>query len=113
VKQGELWTATGWGYANKPRPVLIVQSDKVTLYDSKVVCLLTSYERGDNATRVKITPTLENGLAHESHVMVDKIFAIEKGSFGQRIGRLSIDEMRAVRAKIDILLAVDDDPSAQ
>jgi mRNA interferase MazF len=109
VKQGELWTATGWGYAGKPRPVLIVQSGKVDTYDSQVVCLLTSIENESDTTRVRIISDGENGLDHDSYVMVDKIFAIEKSSFGQRIGRLKLNEMKAIREKLDLLLAIDDD----
>jgi mRNA interferase MazF len=109
MKQGELWTATGWGYAGKPRPVLIVQSAKVAAYNSQVVCLLTSIENEDGITRIKIVSSEENGLDHDSYVMADKIFAIEKSSFGQRIGRVGISEMKAVREKLDVLLAIDDE----
>ncbi|WEV65580.1 type II toxin-antitoxin system PemK/MazF family toxin [Bifidobacterium sp. ESL0764] len=29
MKRGEIWTVRADGYASKPRPVVIVQSDKV------------------------------------------------------------------------------------
>ena len=43
MKRGEIWTLQADGYASKPRPVVIVQSDAVDRFDSVITCLLTSY----------------------------------------------------------------------
>lgn len=41
MKRGEIRTLQADGYASKPRPVVIVQSDAVDRFDSVITCLLT------------------------------------------------------------------------
>ena len=52
MKRGEIWTLQADGYASKPRPVVIVQSDAVDRFDSVITCLLTSYDSSDIVKRV-------------------------------------------------------------
>ena len=54
MKRGEIWTLQADGYASKPRPVVIVQSDAVDRFDSVITCLLTSYDSSDIDTRVRL-----------------------------------------------------------
>lgn len=59
MKRGEIWTLQADGYASKPRPVVIVQSDAVDRFDSVITCLLTSYDSSDIDTRVRLEPSPE------------------------------------------------------
>ena len=54
MKRGEIRTLQADGYASKPRPVVIVQSDAVDRFDSVITCLLTSYDSSDIDTRVRL-----------------------------------------------------------
>jgi mRNA interferase MazF len=43
--RGEIWTqAGGPGYAGKPRPVVIVQSDLIADTESVIICGLTTHQ---------------------------------------------------------------------
>lgn len=44
MKRGELWLLQDDGYASKPRPVVVVQSDTINQFHSVVLCLLTSFD---------------------------------------------------------------------
>ena len=76
MKRGEIRTLQADGYASKPRPVVIVQSDAVDRFDSVITCLLTSYDSSDIDTRVRLEPSPENGLNKVSYVMTDKIVTV-------------------------------------
>lgn len=78
MKRGEIWTLQADGYASKPRPVVIVQSDAVDRFDSVITCLLTSYDSSDIDTRVRLEPSPENGLNKVSYVMTDKIVTVDR-----------------------------------
>lgn len=94
--RGEVWTIAGSGYASKPRPAIIVQSDKITNFDSTIACLITSDSSTSGPTRVKLTPSNENGLQRECFAMADKVVAIKRSSLGKKIGILSNDDISKV-----------------
>ena len=62
MKRGEVWTLRDEGYASKARPVVIVQSDNINRFDSIILCLFTTYESDEIATRVRISANPANGL---------------------------------------------------
>ena len=95
--RNEIWSVTASGYASKPRPALIVQSDKVSNIDSVIICLITSYHNPNAPFRVEIVPSKENGLKQLSYAMVDKLVTINKENLGHRIGNLERDTV----AKVD------------
>ena len=73
MRRGEVWTLRDGGYASKARPVVVVQDESVAEFDSVILCLLTSYDSDGMPTRVKISPSGDNGLFKTSYVMADKI----------------------------------------
>lgn len=105
MKRGEIWTqAGGPGYARKPRPVLIVQSDLLEGIDSVVIVLFTSLEGARLTARLPFTPTAENGLIEDSELMVDKIMTVARARLGRRIGALSVEEMGEVEQALAFVL---------
>lgn len=106
MKRGEIWTLQDKSYASKPRPVVVVQSDKHTSFDSIILCLFTTYESGEVGTRVRIEPSSENGLQKESFVMTDKIVTVDKTLLGRRIGILSDADMAAVSEQLKVILGL-------
>ncbi|WEV67717.1 type II toxin-antitoxin system PemK/MazF family toxin [Bifidobacterium sp. ESL0769] len=101
MKRGEIWTVRADGCASKPRPVVIVQSDKETGFQSVVTCLLTSYDSDEMPTRVRIDPSSRTGLNKVSYAMTDKIVMVNRELLGKKIGVVGSQDMK----DIDIALA--------
>lgn len=109
MKRGEVWTqAGGTGYAKKPRPVLIVQSDQLAGTDSVIVCLFTSHEGGAMLSRLQFMPGEENGLQEASDLMVDKIMTVPRTKLGKRIGELTASQMTRVEQALLLVLGFGD-----
>ena len=105
MKRGEIWTAAGGGdYTGKPRPVVIVQDDAFDAFDSITVCPTTGDPADAPMLRIALDPTAENGLAKQSHIMVDKVSTLKRSRLDQRLGRLSEHDLtRLTRALIIFL----------
>ena len=90
----------------KARPVVIIQNDELTDFDSVVVCLLTSHESTDIPTRVKVEPAKDNGLEKASWVMTDKIASVSRSLLGKRIGVLGQDTLAQVTKQLAVVLGL-------
>ncbi|WEV64423.1 type II toxin-antitoxin system PemK/MazF family toxin [Bifidobacterium sp. ESL0732] len=106
MRRGEIWTVLTDGYASKPRPVIIIQNDEVPDFQSVVMCLLTSYDAGDIATRVRIEPSSGNGLNKVSFAMTDKILSVERKVLGRKVGVLEGKTMRDIDKKLMVVLGL-------
>ena len=106
MKRGEIWTLQDRQYASKARPVVVIQSDKLSSFDSIILCLFTSFESGDISTRVPVEPSAENGLQKKSFVMTDKIVTVDKKMLGKRVGALSDEDMTAISEQLKIILGL-------
>ena len=104
MKRGEIWTLQDKNYASKARPVVVIQSDKHDAFDSVILCLFTTFESEDISTRVRIEPSVENGLQKVSFVMTDKIVTVDKKMLGMRVGVLSDDDMTAISEQLRVIL---------
>lgn len=96
MKRGDLITVAIPGDYGKPRPALIIQSDRASYLDSVTVLPLTSGQLDAGDFRISILPTIENGLNHLSYVMVDKVGTIRRAKAGPVIGHITDSEMAAV-----------------
>lgn len=104
MKRGELWSVAATGYAGKPRPAVIVQSDKFDVTDSVTVCLFTTDAADAPYLRLPVAPTERNGLHSVSRLMVDKIVTVHKSKVGKRLGLLDrADVLRLDRAMMVFL----------
>ena len=104
--RGEIWTMRDDLYASKARPVVIVQSDEISGFDSVVLCLMTTFESSGIQTRVRVESSAENGLERMSFVMTDKIASVSRGMLGKRIGVLERDRMDEVTEKLALVLGL-------
>lgn len=94
MKRSEVWTAaTGTGYPDKPRPVVIIQDDRFGATDSVTVCAFTTDPTEAPLIRLPVVPDEYNGLREASSLMVDKITTVPRSKLGERIGRLSDQDM--------------------
>ena len=94
MRRGEVWTAAaGSGYAGKPRLVAIVQDDRFDATGSVTVCAFTTDPTEAPLFRLRVEPDETNGLREPSSLMIDKFTTIPRSKLGERIGRLSDEEM--------------------
>ena len=106
MKRGEIWTLRDEGYASKARPVVIVQSDKINIFDSIILCLFTTFESDKITTRVHIPADSISGLKKDSYVMTEKIITVDKRELGERIGTLTVDQLDTITNQLAIILGI-------
>jgi len=106
MERGELWTLKDMNFAAKARPVVIVQANSESNFDSVILCLFTTFDSENIPTRIKIEPTVENGLEKISYVMTEKIVTVEKTMLGKYIGKLTNDEMHLVAGRLAKILDI-------
>ena len=94
MKRGEIWTAAaGSGYAGKPRPVVVIQDDLFDATASVTVCAFTTDETDAPLFRIPVDANETTGIRQPRRLMVDKITIVPRSKLGERIGRLSEDDM--------------------
>ncbi|MGL5139768.1 MAG: type II toxin-antitoxin system PemK/MazF family toxin [Beijerinckiaceae bacterium] len=100
MKRGEVWSIAGAGYAGKPRPGIVIQSDLFAGTASVTVCLFTTTAVDGSLVRIAVEATEANGLFAQSFAMTDKVLTIPKTGLGRRLGTLGADDM----TRIDIAI---------
>ncbi len=109
MKRGDIVTVAVQGDYGKPRPAVVIESDRLPATDSVLVCLMTSTLREETPFRrhpVEASPS--TGLHVASQVMVDKIFAVRRNKCGAPIGALDPAVMLAITRKLALLTGVAD-----
>ena len=102
MRRGDVVIVAAAGDYRKPRPAVVVQTDALPEdHPSVIVCQMTSASVDTTDFRVLIEPRDDNGLRVRSQVMADKPVTITRERVGQRIGRLTADEMN----RLDVALA--------
>ncbi|MDR2538739.1 MAG: type II toxin-antitoxin system PemK/MazF family toxin [Bifidobacteriaceae bacterium] len=102
MNRGEIWVSTDSGYATKPRPVVIIQSDRYQQNESVVTCLITSHPvdfTGD-VYRMELPKTPNNGLAVDSFIMIDKIVAIPRKRLNTYVGTIDPALMHELQQRL-------------
>lgn len=106
MKRGEVWTATGPGYAGKPRPILILEDDAFAATDSVLVALITTDPTPAPLLRLPVTPDATNNLVKACSVMVDKIMAVPRAKVGRFVGALDARSMARVNVMVATVLGL-------
>ncbi len=104
MKQGDLITVALPGDYGKPRPALVIQSDRYIHLHSVTVLPLTSHIVDMEACRVVVEVSAENQLQQRSQIMVEKITTIFRVKAGSVIGHLSDRDMIEVNRALAIFL---------
>ncbi len=89
----------------KPRPCLVIQSDRFRP-PSVTIAPITSEMEEIAAIRIPVEPGPDNGLQVRSLVMCDKIQTIPIGKTGRVVGRLDGETMRLVDSAIGLFLGL-------
>jgi mRNA interferase MazF len=107
MNRGDIWIGAESGYASKPRPALIIQSDRYSQDESVVTCLITSHTTDDSGVdyRVALPKSKGNGLRADSFVMLDKIVAIPRHKLAKRIGVVEQEKIDEVYSRLIDFLA--------
>ena len=109
MKRGEIWTVAGGpGYAGKPRPALILQSDLLIRATSVITCGFTTASEPEELVRPRVDPTTGNGLSKPSGIMVDKVVTVPRTRLGKRIGALSDEDMARIEQALLLVLGFAD-----
>ena len=104
MKRGDLVTVVLPGAYGKPRPAVIIQSDRYEALESVTFLPLTSDVLPKQVFRITVAPTAENGLQTQSQIMTDKCSTLPLEKVGDVFGRLdATDLVRVDRALADFL----------
>lgn len=107
MKRGEIWAVSGGPhYAGKPRPAVILQSDRFDATDSVTVCPLTTDAVDLPLFRIPVTPSPANGLRGASRIMADKLTTVRRAKLGKLLGRLTDAEMVSLDRAILVFLGL-------
>ena len=74
----------------------IVQDDRFDATDSVTVCAFTTDPTEAPLFRLRLEPDEVNGLRESCSLMVDKITTVPRSKLGERVGRLSDEQMVAL-----------------
>lgn len=101
MKRGDVVTAGFGGAYGKPRPAIVIQSDRITDSNSVLICLVTSdLEPLSTRRRIKVSPSAANGLKLESQIMVEKIIAVPRAKCGKVIGRIEAETLERLNGAL-------------
>ena len=107
MKRGDLVIVAAPGDDEKPRPVVIVQSDLFhETHASIVVCLLTSERQQAPLFRIDVPPSDKTGLTVTSHIMVDTIVALRRKRIAQHIGHLNDETMVRLNRSLALFIGL-------
>ena len=96
------------GDYGKPRPAVVMQSDRFNSEDSVLVALITSTLADAPMFRLSVEPSETNGLKLSSQIMVDKILAVLRGKCGEVIGHLDEGALIALNHMISVVIGIAD-----
>lgn len=107
VVRGDIVIVIAPGDYGKPRPALVLQSDRFCETASVVIALLTTDRQPEAALfRKAILPSDGNGLRESSDVMIDKLVTLPRKKISEAIGHLSSSEMAEITAALALFLGM-------
>lgn len=104
MRRGDVVLAVLAGDYGKPRPVVIVQSDQIASLDSILVCPISSHAIVAPDVRLAVASADETGLQLPSQIMVEKLTAVRRDKFRERIGRLPPATLRELDGQLAFVL---------
>ncbi len=106
ILRGDLVTVTLQGEQGKPRPALVVQSDRFRELGAVTVLPITGTLSDAPLLRIMEEPTAENGLTKRSEIMVDKPQTPPRSKIGSVFGRLDAITLLAVNRALAVYLGL-------
>lgn len=106
MRRGDLAVVALAGDFGKPRPAVIVQSDRFEGTGTVTVLLLSGTLVDAPLLRPEVSPTPEDGPRKPSQVMVDKAMTVRRSRVGEPFGRLDDATMLAVTRSLSVFLGM-------
>lgn len=106
MRRGDLVTVAMPGDFGKPRPALVIQSDRFDRTGTVTVLLLSATLVDAPLIRPTVQPTPRNGLRKPSQVQIDKTMSVKRDKIGAAIGRLDDEDMLAVTRSLALFLGL-------
>ena len=107
MKRGDFVTVSLKGDFGKPRPALVVQSDKFNEDHATVTVLLVSSQLVDAPLfRITLQPDAQNNLERPSQILVDKTMTIRRERLGKAFGSASGEVLLAVNRALAVFLGI-------
>ena len=94
------------GDFGKPRPALVIQSDRFDQHATVTILLVTSTLIDAPLLRITVAPDTANGLEKRSQVMIDKTMTAPRAKLGDVIGSLNTEKMLVVERCLAVFLGI-------
>ena len=106
ITRGDLVTVAIAGDFGKPRPALVIQSDRFDGTGTVTILLVSSTLVDAPLMRLTIEPSDENGLQKQSQVMIDKAMTVKRDKLGVTFGKLADEQMLSVTRLLAVFLGI-------
>ena len=106
MRRGDLVTVAMPGDFGKPRPALVIQSDRFDRTATVTVLLLSGTLVEAPLIRPTVQPSAENGLRKPSQVQIDETMTVRRDRVGAPIGRLDDETLLAVTRSLALFLGL-------
>lgn len=107
MKRGDVLLVTPHGDYGKPRPAVLVQTDRLNkAHASMIVALFTTDITEASFFRLTIEPEKYNGLEDTSQIMIDKLAAIPLKRVKKKIGRLTEEQLDDLDISLALVLGL-------
>lgn len=109
LKRGDIVTVALKGDLGKPRPAVVVETDRLAPTDFVIICPGTSEVRSDiDQRRVFVEPNTANGLNLPTQFQADKITVTRRAKCGPVIGRLSEEMLQNLNETLALVIGLAD-----
>ena len=103
MKRGHIVTVALQGDYGKPRPAVIIQSNRfLDGHPSVLICPITSHLLDVPLLWIEVQPSPHNGLKNPSRIMADRIVTMRPERIGRTIGELDTRTLK----RLDRVLAL-------
>ena len=106
MTRGDVVTVALHGDFGKPRPALVIQSDRFDEHATVTILPVTGTLVAAPLFRITVRPSTGNGLQKPSQVMVDKAMTVKRDKLGQSIGRIEADAMVDIERCLAVFLGI-------
>jgi mRNA interferase MazF len=104
MKRGDLVPVALSGDFGKPRPALVIQSDRFAQTGTVTILLLSGMLVDAPLIRLTVEPSPGNALRKTSQIMIDKAMSVKRDKLGPPFGRLDDETMLAVTRSLAVFL---------
>jgi mRNA interferase MazF len=106
INRGEIWSVAWTGFAQKPRPALVIQAEEYRLTETDILALITTSESVASVLRLPVKADESNGLQQDGFICLDKLMAIPMANLGKCYWKVSDEVMQEVSARLVKILGI-------